>query len=69
MQTRWQTVVEVSTGTAIGMLGSWAITVVVFSNSSAPIATVAIINTAACTVWSLVRGYSLRRYFNSRNGK
>lgn len=67
MQTRWQTVIEVAAGTFVGMLGSWAITVSVFSNVSGPVATAAVINTAACTVWSLVRGYSLRRYFNARN--
>lgn len=63
MQSRKDTIVEVLTGTFLGLLGSWLITylcVQLISNKAAAV-TVA---TALCTVWSLVRGYSVRRWFN-----
>src|SRR3954470_23866421 len=63
MQTRRQTVIEVLTGTVTGFIGSFLITLVVF-HAIKDIGTAALVNTAACTVWSLVRGYCVRRWFN-----
>lgn len=64
MQTKRQTVVEVLTGTFTGMLGSWLISLgwLHFSPYGAAVDATAI--TALCTVWSLVRGYVVRRCFN-----
>lgn len=68
MQTRLQSLIEVSTGTLLGGVGSWLITYAILllaeayeweSKKLTAVATV-----AACTVWSLLRGYWLRRRFN-----
>lgn len=55
--------IEVATGTLIGMLGSWLIsyTVLGLLDDRSAIATT---TTALCTVWSVVRGYWIRRRFN-----
>lgn len=62
MQTRRQSVVEVVSNTSIGMAGSWAITYVAMSlvADRGLSTTVAVVG---CTVWSLVRGYWIRRRF------
>lgn len=62
MQTRRQSVAEVVTNTLVGMAGSWAITFA----SMACIDDRALATSAAvvgCTVWSLTRGYVIRRRF------
>lgn len=62
MQTRRQSVIEVCTNTAVGMIGSWLITFVTMSLvKNIPLA--AAITVAGCTIWSLVRGYLIRRHF------
>lgn len=64
-QSRKQSCIEVATGTGIGMVGSWLISFASYACiESLPLATTAA--TAGCTVWSLVRGYCVRRYFNAR---
>lgn len=63
MQTRRQSIIEVTTNTAVGMAGSWAIAVVVMTAVQDRILA-ATITTVACTVWSLARGYAIRRHFN-----
>lgn len=64
-QSKTQTIKEVLSGTALGMVGSWLITMGSMAMCPNPIiaATVA---TGGCTIWSLTRGYAIRRYFNSK---
>lgn len=70
MQTRLQSLKEVVSGTAVGGVGSWLITVAVLwlaeyfhvTNKS----TIAAGTVTACTVWSLVRGYWWRRLHNQQ---
>jgi hypothetical protein len=64
-QSRTQSLIEVITGTGIGMVGSWLISFASYSLvDSLPMATTAA--TAGCTVWSLGRSYAVRRYFEAR---
>lgn len=68
-QSKRQTVKEVLSGTSLGMVGSWLITmgsIYLFPKDPVQAATVA---TVGCTVWSLTRGYAIRRYFNSKESK
>lgn len=68
MQTKRQSLKETLTNTFVGMAGSFAITMLclqVFSNQLA----IGVSTTVACTVWSIGRGYTLRRYFNAKQGK
>lgn len=62
-QSKKQSLLEVLTGIGIGALGSWLITMLclhlIEDRTMAGTVTV-----AGCTVWSLVRGYCIRRYFN-----
>lgn len=62
-QSRKHSAIEVATGTLIGMIGSWSISYTVLHLVVDPVA-IATITTALCTVWSLVRGYMVRRHFN-----
>lgn len=64
-QTKKQSWIETSTNTGIGFLGSWLITWVTLQYID-NIAVATTVTTVACTVWSLVRGYCVRRYFNRR---
>ncbi|MNK29181.1 hypothetical protein D3C87_475710 [compost metagenome] len=63
-QTRRQSAVEVVTNTAAGMLGSWVIAYATMSAISDR-ATAAAVTVAGCTVWSLARGYWIRRRFDA----
>lgn len=63
MQTKRLTILEVACNVGIGIIGSWLISVYVISHVVSPIEAATII-TAACTVWSIVRGYFIRRAFN-----
>lgn len=65
MQTRRQSIIEVTTNTAIGMVGSWLITYACMT-LIADRTTAATVTVIGCTVWSLVRGYWIRRRFNGR---
>lgn len=65
MQTRRQSIIEVTTNTAIGMVGSWLITYAGMT-LIADRATAATVTVIGCTVWSLVRGYWIRRRFEGR---
>ena len=65
-QSKRQTMKEVLSGTTLGMVGSWLITmgcIALFPNDPVTAATVA---TGGCTIWSLTRGYAIRRYFNKQ---
>ena len=56
-------ILEVGTNTFTGFLGSWLITL--YCITSMPSALQATTMTVAtCTVWSLLRGYVIRRTFN-----
>ena len=65
MQSKRQSLKETLTNTFTGMAGSFAITMLclqVFHNQVA----IAVSTTVACTVWSIGRGYAIRRYFNKQ---
>lgn len=60
--------IEVGTNTVVGMAGSWAIsyTCIVTIKDHALAAAAAV---AGCTIWSLVRGYWIRRRFARLEGR
>ncbi|MNC56419.1 hypothetical protein D3C75_1060160 [compost metagenome] len=66
MQSKRQSLIETATSTSTGFVGSWLITAACFTyipdKWAATTAT-----TLLCTLWSLIRGYTVRRYFNKRN--
>lgn len=66
-QSRKQTMEEVVINTSIGFVGSWVITycAMLTIRDAAIAASTAVV---LCTVWSLVRGYTVRRYFAMREG-
>lgn len=64
-QTKKQSLIETCTNTTIGMVGSWLITMGCLMFFTTPIG-IATSTTIFCTVWSLGRGYVVRRHFNSK---
>ena len=65
MQSKRQSLKETLTNTFTGMAGSFGITMLclqVFTNTVA----IAISTTVLCTLWSIGRGYTIRRYFNKQ---
>jgi hypothetical protein len=67
-QSKKDSIKEVVTSTTIGMVGSWSITMICLMFFTTPIG-IATSTTIACTVFSLTRGYFIRRYFNDKWGK
>ena len=65
-QTTKQTVVEVLSGTGVGMVGSWFIVMLVLHLVKDPVLA-STLTVLLCTVWSLVRGFFVRRYFNRKH--
>ena len=65
MQSKKGTIIEILTNTGIGLVGSWLITYSVMHLKLNP-AVAATIVCGLCTVWSIVRGYGIRRFFNTR---
>ena len=63
MQTKRLTLIEVGVNTFTGLMGSWLITYAILHYYNEP-AKAAIIITALCTIWSILRGYFIRRIFN-----
>lgn len=63
MQTKRQSLIETCSNTCIGMIGSWLITLMCISNFNDPLDATTI-TVILCTIWSLVRGYFVRRAFN-----
>lgn len=63
MQTKSQSLREVLTNTFIGLVGSWLISYVCITNISGTGLAVTVA-TVLCTVWSIGRGYAVRRWFN-----
>lgn len=64
-QSKAQSLKETMTNTGVGMIGSWLITMGCLSLFPNPVVS-ATIATIGCTVWSVGRGYTIRRYFNSK---
>ena len=65
MQSKRQSLKETLVNTFTGMAGSFMITMLclqVFNNT----VLIALSTTMLCTVWSIVRGYTVRRYFNKQ---
>ncbi len=62
-QSRLRSAAEVATNTTAGLIGSWLIAMAVMTNVIDR-AAAATITTALCTVWSLARGWAIRRTFN-----
>lgn len=72
-QTKKQSMKETLTNTGVGMVGSWLITMGTFSvlgvSNVAGNALASTVATIGCTVWSVTRGYTIRRYFNKQSAK
>lgn len=64
-QSRKQSLIETCTNTTIGMVGSWLITMGCLMIFTTPIG-IATSTTILCTIWSISRGYVVRRYFNDK---
>jgi hypothetical protein len=64
-QTKKQSFKEVMVNTFTGMAGSFAITMLCLQVFNDPFA-IAASTTVLCTVWSIGRGYTIRRYFNKQ---
>jgi len=67
-QSKKQSLKETLSNTGIGMVGSWIITMVTF-HFIKDLTVASTIATIGCTVWSIGRGYCVRRYFNKLNQK
>ena len=63
MQSKRQSLIEILSGTALGMLGSLLITLAIL-HMVADKTVASFLTVGACTIWSLARGYCIRRYFN-----
>lgn len=66
MQSKRHSALETLTSTSIGFVGSWLIMFAVLRWLPMENATTSTVVTLLCTVWSLVRGYCLRRFFARR---
>lgn len=64
-QSKKQSLIETCTNTTIGMVGSWLITMACLMFFTTPVG-IATSTTILCTVWSLGRGYIVRRHFNNK---
>jgi len=65
-QSKRQSLIETCTNTSIGMIGSWLITMACLLYFTTTIG-IATSTTILCTVWSVGRGYCVRRYFNKQD--
>lgn len=65
MQSKRQSFIETCSNTFIGMLGSWLIMMAVLYTIDNKVV-VSVVTVVLCTIWSIVRGYCVRRYFNSK---
>ena len=65
MQSRKGTIIEIAVNTGIGLVESWLITYIVLHYKLNPAIT-ATITCVLCTIWSIVRSYGVRRYFNKK---
>jgi len=67
-QSRAQSLKETLSNTFIGTVGSFLITWVTL-HFITNIVLASAITTVLCTVWSIARGYAVRRYFNNKQSK
>lgn len=65
MQSKKQSLKETLTNTFVGMAGSFGITMLCLQFFTEQVA-IAATTTFLCTVWSIARGYGIRRYYNSK---
>ena len=65
MQSKKGTIIEILWNTGIGLVGSWLITFTVMHFKLSPVVAATLI-CMLCTIWSIVRGYGVRRYFNKK---
>ena len=65
-QSRRQSLAETFTNTGVGMVGSFIITLSCVTLIPGPVAC-SVVTVLGCTVWSLARGYAIRRYYNGRS--
>lgn len=65
MQTRRQSAAEALTHTIVGGVVAWVIVYLSMTLIPDP-ALAATVSVVSCAIWSLVRGYWLRRWFNGR---
>ncbi len=68
MQSKKQSLIETLSNTFIGMAGSFGITMICLAIFTGHFA-IAASTTILCTVWSIARGYYVRRYFNMKHAK
>lgn len=66
MQTRKEIMREVNTNIIIGVLGSFLITYLCTLTLKNPLV-ISIVSVVGCTIWSYVRNYSIRSYFNQKS--
>lgn len=64
-QSKAQSLKETMSNTGIGMVGSWIITMVTF-HFIKDLTIASTVATIGCTIWSIGRGYCVRRYFNRK---
>lgn len=67
-QSKRQSLIETISNTSIGMIGSWLITMACLMFFTSPVG-IATSTTILCTIWSVGRGYCVRRYFNNMQQK
>lgn len=67
-QTRRQSAIETAVSTSIGFVGSWLIVFATFAMIH-DLAIATTVTTLSCTAWSLLRGYTVRRWFATHGEK
>ena len=65
MQSKRDSLMEVITNTAAGMAGSFVITYAIY-RLELPALVGSVSTVVACTLWSVARGFYIRRRFNAR---
>lgn len=65
MQSKRQSLIETCSNTGVGMLGSWLIMLAVLYTIDDKVIASAV-TVVLCTIWSIARGYTIRRYFNNK---
>ena len=66
-QSKKQTLIEVFVNVCIGFIGSWLITYIFINYNIIGYVETATIIVSLCTVWSIIRSYCIRRFFNWYN--
>lgn len=64
-QTKRQSLCDVLANTALGMVGSFLITMACLHFFTTDVG-IAISTTLLCTLWSITRGYYVRRWWNNK---